>query len=125
MSTNIRVTRSSNKDTHPGMPDFDDEILSRPIPKPRRTKAQIAADNAAVAAKKSMKAEEAKLNKEKKTRLIKGIATLENEMHNNEQQAEREAARPPAVMVPQRLIKGMKTCLLLIQTCTILMHSRK
>ena len=65
MSTNIRVTRSSNKDTHPGMPDIDDEVLSRPISKPRRTKAQIAADNAAVAAKKSMKAEEARLNKEK------------------------------------------------------------
>jgi hypothetical protein len=96
MSTDIHVTHSSNKDTHPGMPDFDDEILSRLIPKPRRTKAQIAADNAAVAAKKSMKAEEARLNKEKKTRLIKGIATLENEMHNNEQQAEREAACPPA-----------------------------
>ena len=43
-----------------------------------------------------MKAEEAKSNKEKRTRLIKGIATLENKMHNNEQQAKREAAHPPA-----------------------------
>jgi len=86
------------------MPDFDDEVLSRPIPKPRWTKAQIAADNAAAAVKKSMKAEEAKLNKEKRTWLIKGIATFENKMHNNEQQAEREAAHPSAkkmVMVPQ------------------------
>jgi len=128
MSTDIRVTHSSNKNTHPGMPDFDDEVLSRPILKPRQTKAQVAADNAAAAAKKSMKAEEAKSNKEKRTWLIKGIATLENEMHNNEQQAEREAARPPAkkmVMVPQQLIKGMETHLLLTQTCMILMHSRK
>jgi hypothetical protein len=96
------------------MPDFDNEVLNRPIPKPRRTKAQIAADNAATAAKKSTKAEEAKLNKEKRTWLIKNIATLENKMHNNEQQAKREAAHPPAkkmIMVPQPLIKGMKTCL--------------
>jgi hypothetical protein len=47
------------------MPDFDDEVLSRLIPKLRWTKAQIAADNAAAAAKKSMKVEEEKLNKEK------------------------------------------------------------
>jgi hypothetical protein len=65
MSTDICVTHSSNKNTHPGMPDFDDEVLSRPIPKPRWTKAQIAADNAAAAAKKSMKAEEAKSKRKK------------------------------------------------------------
>jgi len=48
------------------MPDFDDEVLNRPIPKPRRTKAQIAADNAAAAAKKSTKTKEAKLKQGKK-----------------------------------------------------------
>ena len=96
MSTNTHVTCPSNKDTHPGMPDIDEEVLSRPVPKPRRTKAQIAADNAAAAEKKSMKAEEAKSNDEKRTQLIERIATLENEMDDDEQQAEREAAHPPA-----------------------------
>jgi len=94
------------------MPDVDEEVLSRPIPKPRRTKAQITADNAAVALKKSVKAEEAKSRMEKRTQLIASIAALENEMHNDEQQGEREAARPPAkkmVMVPQPPSKGKGT----------------
>ena len=112
MSTNIRVTRQSNKDAHPGMPDIDEQVLSRPVPKPRRTKAQIAADNAAAAAKKLAKAEAVKSNEEKKTRLVNSIAVLENEMDNDEQQAEKEAARPPAkkmVMAPQPVSKGKET----------------
>lgn len=96
MSTNTRVTRASNKDTHPGIPDCDEEVLSRPVPKPRRTKAQIAADNAAAAEKKSLKAEQARLNNEKRTRLEKQIADLEKKMDDDEQQAEREAVHPPA-----------------------------
>jgi hypothetical protein len=96
MSANIRLTRPSNKDTHPGTPDVDEEVLNRPIPKPRRTKAQIAADNATAAEKSSAKAEEAKLNNEKKLRLIEQIATLEKKMHDDEKQAEKEAAHPPA-----------------------------
>lgn len=98
MSTpiNTRVTRASNKDSHPGTPDIDDEVLVRPIPKPRRTKAQIAADNAAAAEKKSAKAEEVKLNSEIRAQLIEKIATLEKKMHDDEQQADSEAAHPPA-----------------------------
>jgi hypothetical protein len=96
MSTNTRMTRASNKDTHPGMPDIDEVVLGRPIPKPRRTKAQIAADNAAAADKKSAKAEEVKLNNEKRAHLIGQIATLEKRMHEDEQQADKEAAHPPA-----------------------------
>jgi hypothetical protein len=95
MSTNSRVTRASNKDTHPGMPDVDEEVLGRVIPKPRRTKMQIAADNAATAEKKSAKAQEAKLNNEKRALLVERIATLEKKMEDDEQQAEREAAHPP------------------------------
>jgi hypothetical protein len=113
MSTNTRVTCSSNKDTHPGAPDIDEEVLSRPIPKPRRTKVQITADNAAAAEKKSVKAEEVKLNNKKRTKLIKQIATLENQMHDDEQQGEREAAHPPAkkriVLVEQPPSKCMNT----------------
>lgn len=96
MSTNSRVTRASNKSSHPGMPDIDEEVLDRPIPKPRRTKAQIVADNEAIAEKKSVKAEEAKVNNEKRTQLLAQIATLEKQMHDDEQQTEREAAHPPA-----------------------------
>jgi hypothetical protein len=113
MSTNTRITRASNKNTHPGNPDVDEEVLSRPIPKPKRTKAQIAADNAAAAEKKSAKAEEVKLNNEKKAVLIKQIATLEKKMHDDEQQANREAAHPPAkkriVLVAQPLSKITNT----------------
>jgi hypothetical protein len=113
MSTNTRVTRSSNKDTHPGTPDVDEEVLSRPVPKPRRTKAQVAADNAAAVEKKYAKAEEVKSNNEKRKRLIEQIATLENKMHADEQEAEREAARPPAkksiVLVLQPPSKCTKT----------------
>ena len=76
------------------MPDIDEEVLSRPVPKLRRMKAQITADNTAAAEKKSMKAEEAKLNNEKRTQLIEWIATLENEMDDDEQQAE----RPPILL---------------------------
>jgi len=109
------------------MPDMDEEVLSRPIPKPRRTKAQITADNAAAALKKSVKAEEAKSMKEKRTQLIESIATLENKMHDDEQQSEREAAHPPAkttVMVPQPLSKGKGTKDSLIEMSIILMPGK-
>jgi hypothetical protein len=108
-TTNPRVTRQSNKGAHPGMPDVDNEVLNRPIPKPRRTKAQIAVDNAAAAASKLVKADTAKVNNKKKARLIESIAALENEMENEEQQDENEAARPPAkktIMVPRPVSKG-------------------
>jgi hypothetical protein len=107
MSANIRVTRPSNKNRHPGNPDVDEEALSRPIPKPRRTKAQIAADNATAAEKSSTKAEEVKLNNERRAQLVEQIATLEKKMCDEEEQAESEAAHPPAkkrtvlVMKPQ------------------------
>ena len=95
LSAHHRVTHASNKNTHPGMPDIDEEVLNRPKLKPRRTKAQIAAENAAAAEKKSVRVEEVKLNNEKKAKLIDWIATLEAKMCNEEQQAEREAAHPP------------------------------
>jgi hypothetical protein len=106
MSTNTRTTRASNKSTHPGMPDIDEEVLGRPIPKPRRTKAQIAADNVAAAEKKSAKAEEVKLDNKKKAQLLARIATLEKKMEDDEQQAEREAAHPPA---NKRIVMTVKT----------------
>jgi hypothetical protein len=53
------------------------------------------------------------LNNEKRNQLIKRIAALENEMHDDEQQAEREAACPPAkkriVLVEQPSSKCMNT----------------
>lgn len=113
MSTNLntqRITRPSNKSTHPGIPDVDEEVLSRPIPKPRRTKAQIAADNVTAAEKKSEKIEEAKLNNEKRTLLIAKIAKLEKAMDDDEKQADREAAHPPVkktVFVVKSPIKCM------------------
>jgi hypothetical protein len=55
------------------------------------------------------------LNNEKRTQIIKQISTLENEMHDDEQQGEREAAHPPAkkriVLVEQPPSKCMNTCL--------------
>jgi hypothetical protein len=113
MSSSTRITRPSNKDTHPGMPDIDEEVLGRPKPKPRRTKAQIAADNAAAIVKKSAMAEEVKLNNEKKALLIAQIATLEKKMHDDEELANTEAAHAPAkkrmVNVAQPLSKGTDT----------------
>lgn len=96
MSTNTRVTRPANKSTHPGMPDIDDEVMERPIPKPKRTKAQIAADNVVAAEKKAAKAEEVRLNNEKKALLVARIASLEKKMLDDEEQASIEAACPPA-----------------------------
>ena len=95
MSANTRVTCASNKDTHPGVPDIDEEVLGRLILKPRRMKTQTAADNAAAAEKSSEKAEEAKLDNEKRAQLIARIATLEKKMCDDEMQAEKEAAHPP------------------------------
>jgi hypothetical protein len=113
MSSSTRITRPSNKDTHPGMPDIDEEVLGRPKPKPRRTKAQIAADNAAAIEKKSAMAEEVKLNNEKKALLVAQIATLEKKMHDDEELANTEAAHPPAkkrmVNVAEPLSKSMDT----------------
>ncbi|KAF8876083.1 hypothetical protein BD779DRAFT_1475808 [Infundibulicybe gibba] len=56
-----RVTRATNKDKHPGLPDVDELTLIRPVPKRRRTKLEVAADNAASAQKKQeeLKAKEA------------------------------------------------------------------
>ena len=112
MSANIRMTRPSNKNTHPGTPDIDEEVLSRPIPKPKRTKVQIAADNAAAAEKKAAKAEEAKLMNEKKTLLVGRIATLEKRMLDNEKQADREAARPPAKKKTVLLVRSPIKCMI-------------
>jgi hypothetical protein len=94
------------------MPNINEQVLSRPVPKLRRTKVQIVADNAAAAAKKLAKAEAVKSNEEKKTRLINSIAVLENKMDDNEQQAKKEAAHPPAkemVMALQPVSKGKET----------------
>lgn len=111
MSTgNTRVTRAANKSTHPGTPDIDDEVMGRPIPKPRRTKAQIAADNVATAEKKSTKAEESKLNNEKRALLIAQIATLEKKMDDEEQQANSEAAHPPAKKRIVVMVKSPTKC---------------
>lgn len=113
MSTNTRITRAANKSTHPGMPDIDEEVLGRPIPKPRRTKAEIVAGNLAAAEKRSMKAEETRSNNEKRTVLIARIATLEKNMRDDELQDEKEAAHPPAKkrieLVVKSPIKGMNT----------------
>lgn len=95
-TSNDRITRPANKSSHPGMPDVDDEVMGRPIPRPRRTKAQITADNIATAEKKSTKAEQMKLSKENRDKLIAQIAILEKKMLDDEKQTKREAARPPA-----------------------------
>jgi hypothetical protein len=95
MSGNTRVIRASNKDTHPGRPDIDEEVMGRPIPKPRRTKAQITADNEAATKKKTSKAAEVKLNNERRAQLKEQIATLEKQMRDEEEQADKEAAHPP------------------------------
>ena len=68
-SSNTRITCAANKSTHPGIPDIDDEVMSRPPLKPRRMKAQVAADNVATTEKKAAKAEEAKANNEKRAQL--------------------------------------------------------
>ena len=95
MSANTHVTRASNKDTHPGMPDIDEAVLGRPKPRPKRTKAQIVAENADATEKKAAKAEEVKQNNEKRAQLMERITTLEGKMRGDEQQTEREAAHLP------------------------------
>ena len=111
-STNSRVTRAANKSTHPGIPDIDDEVMGRPQPKARRTKAQVAADSIVAAEKKLAKAAEVKSNNEKRALLIARIASLEKEMQEDDQHAEREAARPPAksnkriIMMVKSLVTG-------------------
>ena len=113
MSTNACTTRASNKSTHPGIPDIDEEVMCRPVPKPRRTKTQIAANNIAAAEKKLAKAEEVKANNEKKAKLIAQIATLEKKMEDDKQQANTEAAHPPTqkkiIMIVKSSTKGMNT----------------
>ena len=110
-SSNTCITRAANKSTHPGIPDIDDEVMSRPPPKPRRTKAQVAADNVATAEKKAAKAEEAKANNEKRAQLIAWIATLEKKMIDDEQLDESEAARPAKkkIVMVVKSPKGMNT----------------
>ena len=107
--------------THPGMPDVDEDILNKVIPKPGRTKMQITADNVAAAKTKSAKAKEAKLNNEKRALLVKQIATLEKKMHDNEQEAEKEAAHPPVknsiVSTAKPPSKCMKTHLFKCMIC--------
>ena len=103
MSTNTHVTHPYNKSTHPGVPDIDEEVMSRPVLKPRRTKAQIIADNIAAAEKKSTKSKETKINNEKKAHLVTQIAKLDKEMLDDEQQDNKEAACPQAP-VKKRLL---------------------
>ena len=123
-SGNDRVTRATNKSTHPGIPDIDDEVLDRPIPKPRRTKAQVIADNVAAAEKKTAKAEQVKLSKENRAQLVAQIAILEKKMHDEEKKTENEAARPPAKKGVVMVAKFPTKCthiLSFILTCVILM----
>ena len=123
-SGNDRVTRATNKSTHPGIPDIDDEVLDRPIPKPRRTKAQVIADNVAAAEKKTAKAEQVKLSKENRAQLVAQIAILEKKMHDEEKKTESEAAHPPAKKGVVMVAKFPTKCthiLSFILTCVILM----
>ncbi|KII95846.1 hypothetical protein PLICRDRAFT_170443 [Plicaturopsis crispa FD-325 SS-3] len=87
-------TRSSNGNAHPGQVVIDagDEnglpLKLRPVPKPRRSKAQIAADEAraeALAASDAVK----------KARSVKRVAELEDEMAAADAKAKAEASHPP------------------------------
>ena len=79
-----RITRQSNKLAHPGLPDVDEATLLKPIPKPHRTKAQIAADNKEKAQKKKDKADADKEQEIKKALGVKKVAAMQNQMHDED-----------------------------------------
>ncbi|KII89103.1 hypothetical protein PLICRDRAFT_175336 [Plicaturopsis crispa FD-325 SS-3] len=87
-------TRSSNGNAHPGQVVIDagDEnglpLKLRPVPKPRRSQAQIAADEARAEALAASDAA-------KKARRVKRVAELEDEMAAADAKAKAEASHPP------------------------------
>jgi len=76
-------TREKNKGTHPG------QVVA---PKPRKSKEEVASEQAAKAAASKKKADE-RLSR------ITGLASLEQHMINEHQQAMTHAARPPSSKV--------------------------
>ncbi|GLB37951.1 hypothetical protein LshimejAT787_0410020 [Lyophyllum shimeji] len=73
-----RFTRASNSQAHPGLPD---------APKPRRSSAQVKADNAVRAAAKEEAAQQ------KATKIAK-VAQIENEVRQKVKETDLEANRP-------------------------------
>ncbi|KAF8220599.1 hypothetical protein L208DRAFT_1382587 [Tricholoma matsutake] len=90
------MTCQSNKLAHPGLPNVDKATLLKPIPKPYRTKAQIAADNKEKVQKKKDKAAADKEQELKKALGVKIVAAMQNQMHEEDIQSNLHAAHPPA-----------------------------
>ncbi|KAI5997115.1 hypothetical protein EDD15DRAFT_2194781 [Pisolithus albus] len=82
-------TREKNKDTHPGQPV---------APKPHRPKEQVAAERIAKATASHRKAE-------KRRGHVAGLASLEQSMLGESQQALAQAARPPASQVHKKIAR--------------------
>ncbi|KAI5996949.1 hypothetical protein EDD15DRAFT_2194665 [Pisolithus albus] len=82
-------TREKNKDTHPGQPV---------APKPRRPKEQVAAERIAKATASHRKAE-------KRRGHVAGLASLEQSMLGESQQALAQVARPPASQVRKKIAR--------------------
>ncbi|KAF7974380.1 hypothetical protein HWV62_12356 [Athelia sp. TMB] len=85
-------TRKSNKDAHPGLPDYDSDTAALPIPaarKPRRTPLELREERNAKAAAKQLKAEE-------RQKAIKKVAAIENALAAADEENRQSAARPAA-----------------------------
>ncbi|KAF9461190.1 hypothetical protein BDZ94DRAFT_1372446 [Collybia nuda] len=99
--TSVRIkTRATNKDAHPGQPDVDEETLKRPIPKRKRTKAEILASKQEAQAKKEAKAAAVVANVKRREDAMQDIAQFENRMELDDIELKKKAARPtPKIMV--------------------------
>ncbi|KAF8879042.1 hypothetical protein BD779DRAFT_1676578 [Infundibulicybe gibba] len=97
MST--RITRASNKNAHPGLPDVDEVTLSK------RTSAQVKVD---ATAKRQAKADEKIVAGVKKNTAAKAIAMLEDRMLTEDTMLRLNAANPtpnPAIKTPRELVE--------------------
>lgn len=97
-STRIK-TRATNKDAHPGQPDIDEETLRRPIPRRKRTKAEILASKQEAQAKKEAKAAAVVANVKRREDGVQDIARFENQMELDTIELRKEAARPTPKLI--------------------------
>lgn len=107
-----RVTRAANRTAHPGLPDVDEEVLARSIPKPRKTKAQIQQEKVADQTRKADAEKDAKARVAAKVSGIKEIARLENRMSIDAAQVNKNASNPP-VLLSIKISRQKSRCSLL------------
>lgn len=94
-------TRATNKDAHPSQPDVDEETLKRPIPRRKRTKAEILASKQEAQAKKEAKAAAVVADVKRRVDGVQDIARFENQMELDDIESKKQAAQP----IPKLIVK--------------------